>query len=87
MANEMRDCTDLLMRIFELEFAGVELNLYLDTHPTDATAIEHINRVHKEMMDLHMEFDRRCGPLLGFGHSMNTGNTWLWATQPWPWEM
>lgn len=81
------ECLRLLRRIQELEFVAVELNLYLDTHPNDARAIVEYNRVHDELMQTAEQYDRNCGPHMGFGHSRNIGNTWLWAEQPWPWEM
>lgn len=77
----------LLRRIQELEFIAIELNLYLDTHPNDARAITEYNRVHDELMKLGEQHDNSYGPLHGFGQSKNIGRTWLWAEQPWPWEM
>ncbi len=87
MAVEMKDCAQMLKRMQELGFVAVELNLYLDTHPNDAKALEQYNLIHHEIRQLQMKMDEQCGPSKGFGHSMNVGNTWQWAEQPWPWEM
>ena len=81
------ECRRLLRRIQELEFIAIELNLYLDTHPNDTRAITEYNRVHDELKKLIEQYDQTYGPLLGYGQSRNKGNTWLWAEQPWPWEM
>jgi len=81
------ECRRLLRRIQELEFVAVEINLYLDTHPNDTRAITEYNRVHDELMQAAEQYERICGPLMGFGQSRNNGNSWLWAEQPWPWEM
>jgi spore coat protein JB len=87
MKNNSGECGRLLRRIQELEFIAVELNLYLDNHPNDTRALTEYNRVHDELRKQIEQYDRSCGPLLGFGQSRNHGNTWLWAEQPWPWEM
>ena len=78
---------NLLKRIQELEFIGVELNLYLDTHPDDIQALQHFNRVTDELEELKKQYEQICGPLLSYGFGKNPGNTWLWAQTPWPWEM
>jgi len=85
--HKNEECRKLLRRMQELEFVAVELNLYLDTHPNDTRAIMEYNRIHDELMQVSEEYNRTCGPHLGFGQSRNMGNTWLWAEQPWPWEI
>lgn len=81
------ECKRLHRRLQELGFIAVELNLYLDTHPNDTRAITEYNRVSEELKKVSEEHNRTCGPHLGFGYSPNKGNTWLWAEQPWPWEI
>jgi len=81
------ECRKLLRRLQELEFVAVELNLYLDTHPDDTRAIREYNKIHDELRQVGDQYARTCGPHLGFGLSRNHGDTWLWAEEPWPWEM
>jgi spore coat protein JB len=80
-------CRELLLRIQELSFVAVELNLYLDTHPDDTRALEHYNRVTKELDVLRDQYNKTYGPLTNFGYAVNTGKTWRWIEQPWPWDM
>ena len=80
-------CRALLRRIQQTEFVALELNLFLNTHPCDQRAIEQYNRAHQELCELKRQFEQQCGPLMNFGFGLNKGNTWLWAQQPWPWEM
>ncbi|MDI9568500.1 MAG: spore coat protein CotJB, partial [Bacillota bacterium] len=44
-----RDRRELLLKIMALDFTALELNLYLDTHPRDARALEDYNRVTQEL--------------------------------------
>lgn len=80
-------CHTLLRRIQQIEFVTLELNLYLNTHPEDQRALERFNRAQQELSELKRQYEQQYGPLLNFGFGMNTGNTWRWALQPWPWEM
>jgi spore coat protein JB len=77
----------LLRRIQQMEFVAVEINLYLDTHPTDVRALEDYDRVAREIQMLKEQYEELCGPLLNYGFSRNRGNTWRWNQTPWPWEM
>lgn len=81
------DRMHLLRRIQETEFVTLELNLYLNTHPTDAQALEHFNKASEELMNLKHQYEQTYGPLLNFGFGKNTGKTWRWVDCPWPWEM
>lgn len=78
---------ELLRRIQELEFVGVDLTLYLDTHPDDSRALEHYNRAAREAEALRRQYEQLYGPLLSYGLQPNTSNTWRWIDDPWPWEM
>ena len=88
MAVEMmKSCMELLRKIQEIEFVALELNLYLDTHPHDARALEDFNRAAKELKELKERYEESCGPILSYGFSQNKGTSWLWAQTPWPWEI
>lgn len=76
----------MLDRIHEMQFAAVELNLYLDNHPTDRDALNDYNYTVEQLMNLKQEYEKNFGPLLNFGLSPAYGNEWVWATEPWPWE-
>ncbi|HHY06017.1 MAG TPA: spore coat protein CotJB [Clostridia bacterium] len=80
-------CQALLRKIQQVEFVTLELNLYLNTHPEDQKALEQYNCMHRELCELKKQYEQQYGPLLNYGWGMNTGNSWRWAEQPWPWEM
>ncbi len=75
-----------LLRIMELEFAAVELNLFLDTHPDEQRALADYNAVAQELGRVKAAYEARYGPLLNFGQSASPG-AWRWIEQPWPWEI
>ena len=77
----------LLLKIQELSFVTVDLNLYLDTHPNDAKALDHYNKAATELQTLMKQYENLYGPLANFGHGTETGNTWRWINNPWPWDM
>ena len=77
----------LLQDIRELEFAAVELNLYLDNNPNDRRALAHYNRVSNVLLSLKERYEKKYGQLLHFGFSQNNDNcSWNWTKGPWPWE-
>lgn len=77
---------ELLMRIMELEFACLELNLFLDTHPDDTSALKDFKLRSQELMKAKMEYEFAYGPLLNYGFG-TAGTGWQWINDPWPWEI
>lgn len=73
---------EMMMQIRELDFAIIELGLYLNTHPEDQIALclhrEYTNQV-KELKD---NYQKVYGPLTIFFPC----NKWRWLENPWPWE-
>lgn len=84
---DTRQQAQLLLQIQQRQFALVELNLFLDTHPTEAPALAMFNRLHQELMTLIYQYEQAYGPLLNFGFSSNPQTTWKWVEGPWPWEL
>ena len=79
----MSQC-ELMNRISEVQFVCVELNLYLDTHPTDRDAREDYFTYSSLLKELITEYEAEYGPLQGFGHSPT--ETGCWVCSQWPWE-
>ncbi len=78
----------MLMRIQEIEFVAVELNLYLDTHPCDRDAINDYNCAVERLGKLKEEYEEEFGPLMNFGYGgYSDKNEWQWVEGPWPWEI
>ncbi|KEI00694.1 spore coat protein CotJB [Clostridium botulinum] len=77
---------DLLRKITEVEFAAVDLNLYLDNHPEDSIALERFNEISRDAAKLRKAYEMSFGPLLNFGYSQSN-SPWAWANDTWPWEL
>ena len=80
----MTERETMLNKIQELEFALVELNLFLDSHPDCENAL----RYYSELLAKHVQqveaYQEKYGPLTAAG---NTGSRWEWVVTPWPWEL
>lgn len=72
----------MLMQIRELNFAVVELGLYLNTHPEDQRALCLHRKYTKELKDLMDKYQKVYGPLSIYYPC----NKWRWLEEPWPWE-
>lgn len=82
MATKMM--TDL-KELQEVEFALIDLNLYLDTHPNDEDAMKKMVKYMETAMELRTKYQDNHTPL--FATNLRTKeeqNQWL--NDPWPWE-
>ena len=81
---DRNDCEmeQMLMKIKELNFAVIELGLYLDTHPEDQRALCLHRKYVKELKDLKDKYQKVYGPLSIYYPC----NKWRWLEEPWPWE-
>ena len=68
----------LLEEMQAIDFVLVELNLFLDTHPSDFEAIKQFNDTAQKSMQLKVEFEQKFGPLMNFGRS--------YSNYPWDWK-
>lgn len=82
----MRDLTEreiLLKKISIYEFAALDIQIYLDTHPHDTAMIQKMNGFKEKLKPLVEEYEEKFGPLK---KSMTSTNMWSWIKGPWPWE-
>lgn len=79
------DRKKMLNKIRELEFAAVELNLYLDNFPNNKKALADYNMFTKQLMCLKKEYEMKHGLLTNFGYGQSQ-YPWTWVNEPWPWE-
>jgi len=86
MDKDITVCENLLKKLQELEFAAVELNLYLDNHPENKNALADFNIISKELMQVKKMYEKEMGPLINFGFS-DSQYPWGWVDEPWPWEI
>jgi spore coat protein JB len=82
----MDDMQGMILQIQQLGFVLVDLNLYLDTHPTDRMALMNYNTLVTQYRELMMDYCMKYGPLMGFGHSPGGTDSFLWVEEPWPWQ-
>ncbi len=86
--GDMLNRTELMRKIQELSFYAVDLNLFLDTHPNNAQALQDYARVLNSLQDLKRIYNQQYGPLKNFGEAYVGGNFWQWVAEDerWPWE-
>ena len=84
--NPQNEQEALMYQIMQYKFALTDLNLYLDTNPTDRNILSLYNKyltIEKQMCE---KYENMYGPLTV--DSPNIGNgTWNWNNTPWPWEV
>ncbi len=80
MQNRVR----MLRKIQMVQFAVIDLNLYLNTHPRDRRALDEHNRLVAELDKLEEEYVQKYGILTAFSSSPAP---WQWIDDPWPWEI
>lgn len=73
----------LLKKISTYQFAVLDLQLFLDTHPNDKSIIEKMREYKDALKPLVADFEKKYGPLT---KSRSNANHWNWIKSPWPWE-
>lgn len=89
MNNNVTDCNcfnqtreEMANRIKSLDFAIIELGLFLDIHPDNARALCLHRKYTNEVRELKDKYQKVYGPLtIHF-----PCNKWRWVEEPWPWE-
>lgn len=76
----------MLEELQQLDFALVELTLYLDTHPQDLQALKQYNQLAQQRQYNANQFEAQYGPLTHYGHSYSK-HPWEWSQGPWPWQV
>lgn len=75
----------LMRKLQEYEFACLDLQLFLDTHPNDQQALAEYNKYGKLMMETKKLYEDKYGLLTSYG-TTTSNSPWEWVYQPWPWE-
>jgi spore coat protein JB len=87
---EVRPCDqqyyEWLEQLQIVDFALLELNLFLDTHPDDLKSIQQFNQLTQERTRLAKQFQEVYGPLQNFGRAFSKF-PWQWSQAPWPWQV
>ena len=72
-----------LQRLRELEFALLETNLYLDTHPNSRKTLDYYKKVKAARDIMYEDYVKNNGPM--FAADVRQDN-WSWVDMPWPWQ-
>lgn len=80
--NRERDCA--LKQLMAYDFAQLELNLFLDTHPNDQRALREFHRINKKAIELREMYEANFGPITT--SAVDSTTEWTWINSPWPWE-
>lgn len=85
MPGGMYEKAKLLRKIQQLNFAMIELGLFLNNQPTCEEALALYDKVKCMHDDAKAQFEELYGPLTLEG--VNTKKDgWSWMKGPWPWE-
>lgn len=77
---------DIKRRLSELQFAAIDLNLFLDTHPCDKEALEMFKKIAKTIESVKMDYVRKYGPLKAGDSAHDVPFQWASGEFKWPWE-
>lgn len=77
------DNDSLCLKLFETNFAIIDLNLYLDLHPDDNEIYNLYKKYVVDFENYKKEYEKYYGPL-----EINDidNNTYEWLKNPWPWD-
>jgi len=74
----------LLEEIMKVDFALLDLRLFLNTHPNCPQALSHFHNLTKESKQLKCDFEAKYGPLCSKSDTNDTRFDWI--DTPWPWQ-
>lgn len=78
-------CREALMdEVRAMNFALVDLKLYLDTHPGECQKISIYNTFVKKYRELVTEYQETYGPIVAEDYISDC--PWEWISDPWPWN-
>ena len=79
--------TEMMKKIQEIGFAVVDLNLFLDTHPDCAQALELYTMLASTLKSLKTDYVSKYGPLCATDSRNSAPFEWVKDTNKWPWEV
>lgn len=75
---------EMLLEIQKLQFAALDVALYLDTHPNDPVALYRHKVYTDQLRQIKDVYEVQFGPMTIFSHEV--GDNWRYINSPWPWE-
>ena len=80
--NNQKD--NLLYDIQKYSFALKDLNLYLDTHPSDESMLTKFQEINRRLNELKEKYEKNYSPITL--SSIDNETKWTWLNNPWPWD-
>lgn len=81
----MNERNKLIRQIHALDFSLLELNEYLDTHPSDMKALKMLEIYRAKRQECIQMYESRFGPYVQTVDDVR-GDRWTWIDNPWPWD-
>lgn len=75
---------NLMCAIQMYDFYLYELNLYLDTHPSDRNALDLFKKYTELRNAAYEAYINKYGPITA--DQSSTNERFNWVDDPWPWE-
>lgn len=82
--DQRKDCRALTARLARLDFAILELALYLDSYPDNADALDYYGKLVAERKEAAAAYEAACGPITVYDNKNPA--LWEWGQRPWPWQ-
>ncbi len=82
----MNEQAELLTYIDMLDFACIDIGLYLDIYSDNTQMIQLYNQLNMEKKKCKKEYEDTYGPLTLGSNALNV-SPWAWDDNPWPWEV
>ena len=76
---------ELLLEIQQACFAAYDLQLYLDTHPDCAEALDLFTKLNATISSLKFDYENLYGPLKASSSPNETPFKWADENYEWPW--
>ena len=81
VANTEKDA--LCLKLFQTNFAIIDLNLYLDLHPDNKEMYQLYKKYVNEFENYKKMYEEKFGPL---EITDATSENYSWIKNPWPWD-
>lgn len=81
----MEEKQQLMKNLQTADFALFDTVLYLDTHPTDQSALNYYDKLKQASQSLREEYVSKFGPLTSC--DVESFDMFSWVNNPWPWEV
>lgn len=75
----------LMKRVQMYEFALVEANLFLDSHPDDQEALKYYSKYAGLLQEAKAAYEKQFGSLTP--GCRRRRDRWSWVDDPWPWDL